>query len=221
MTLSCVSIGCCFELPLCSDQGQWSWKCHLGAVNKWTLEPCSVWIVYLFISWPIALQLSWRQKLWEWERAEAWRYRIYEPSNTSKEFLEPLLENYKRIIMLTSNCETWPWVIGMFFKICHCSPRFPACYLAHTLLVTSARHSVRLQGQLFLLRGLWWAKPSHTARAKGFWVVESSFSVTATFKDQEVIQNTGTWDQRPRELLLISRWEPCKCSTNYCLALSH
>lgn len=44
--------------------------------------------------------------------------------------------------------------------------------------------------QRFPLRGLWWTKPSHTAR--GFWVVESSFSITATFKDQEAIQNAGT-----------------------------
>lgn len=144
--------------------------------------------------------------------------------------LDPLLIYYKRVIMLWSNCETWPpthslcegpWVISTSFKMYQWSPRFPAYYVPRTPFVTAARHSIRLQGQLFLLRGLWWAKPSHTARAKGFWVVESSFSVTATFKDQEAIQNTGTWDQRPRELLLISRWEPCKCTTNYCLPLSH
>lgn len=75
-------------------------------------------------------------------------------------------------------------------------------------------------GQLSPLRGLWWGKPSHTARAKGLWVVESGLSVTATFKDQDDIQQTGTQDQKPKVLWLISQRRPCKFTMNYNLSPS-
>lgn len=75
-------------------------------------------------------------------------------------------------------------------------------------------------GQHSPLRGLWWGKPNPTARAKGLWVVESSFSVTATFKDQDDIQQTGTQVQKPKVLWLISQWKPCKFTGNYYLLLS-
>lgn len=113
-----------------------------------------------------------------------------------------------------------PKVNSKYAKIFHHSTRFPAQNRglgAHPSLVPGAR----LQGLLLPLRGLWWAKLSHTARAKGFWVGESGFSAAATFKDQEAIQNTGTQDQRREELLLISRWGPCKFTTNYCVRPSH
>lgn len=74
-------------------------------------------------------------------------------------------------------------------------------------------------GQRSPLRGLWWGKPSHTARAKGLWVVESGFSVTATFKDQDDSQQTGTQDQKPKVLWLISQRRPCKFTMNYNLPL--
>lgn len=91
-------------------------------------------------------------------------------------------------------------------------------YLAHSCLMVP---DVWSHGQLSPLRGLWWGKPSHTARAKGLWVVESGFSVTATFKDQDDIQQTGTQDQKPKVLWLISQRRPWKFTMNYSLPLSH